>query len=228
MFCSQGSLPPVLSLSLSLILHPHRTLFDQMDMSDIESADDVLDFNLSDDADDAGPQDEALINEGKHNTPFDVTEVPHQLATGDPHAQVDVHLALYPTQGPADDEYVHLFNIHRMKHISLRALHHLHDNQQAMSAITLLSKRHQLRLDNEDHVNVMANPNLVPHLAPHYLDYTLYVSSHCGLDAALPNVDINHNWTVKLQLSMANQFWPDNAINSLPFDPKGCMMYIGT
>ncbi|KAI5987134.1 hypothetical protein EDC04DRAFT_2614925 [Pisolithus marmoratus] len=197
-------------------------------MSDIQSADDVLDFNLSDNADDAGPQDEALVDEGEHDAPFDVTEVPHQLATGDPHAQVDVHLALYPTQGPADDEYVHLFNIHRMKHISLRALRHLHDNQQAMSAITLLSKRHWLRLDDEDCVNVMANPNLVPRLAPHYLDYTLYVGSHHGLDAALPNVNIDHNWTAKLQLSMANWFWPDNAINSLPFDPKGCMMYIGT
>ncbi|KAI6011514.1 hypothetical protein EDC04DRAFT_2609863 [Pisolithus marmoratus] len=149
MFYLQGSLPPVLSLLLSLILHPHRTLFDQ---------------------------DEALID-----------------------------------KGPADDEYVHLFNIHHMKHISLRALCHLHNNQQAMSVITLLSKRHQLRLDDEDHVNVMANPNLVPRLAPHYLDYTL----------SLPNVDIDHNWTAKLQLSMANQFWPDNAINSLPFDPKG-------
>ncbi|KAI6044350.1 hypothetical protein EDC04DRAFT_2599410 [Pisolithus marmoratus] len=218
MFCSQGSLPPVLSLLLSLILHPHRTLFDQTDMSDIQSADDVLDFNLSDDADDAGPQDEALIDEGKHDAPFDVAEVPHQLATGDPHAQVNVHLALYPTQGPADDEHVHLFNIHHMKHISLRALCHLHDNQQAMSVIPLLSKRHQLRLDDEDHVNVMANPNLVPCLTPHYLDYTL-------LDAALPNVDIDHNWTVKLQLSMANWFWPDNAINSLPFDPKGFLAH---
>ncbi|KAI6043251.1 hypothetical protein EDC04DRAFT_2891089 [Pisolithus marmoratus] len=147
---------------------------------------------------------------------------------GDPHAQVDIHLALYLTQGPADDEYVHLFNIHCMKHISLRALCHLHDNQWAMSAITLLSKRHQLRLDDEDHVNVMANANLVPCLALHYLNYTLYVSSHHGLDTALPNVNINHNWTAKLQLSMANQFWSDNTINSLPFDPKGHMMYIGT
>ncbi|KAI6025469.1 hypothetical protein EDC04DRAFT_2606257 [Pisolithus marmoratus] len=92
---------------------------------------------------------------------------------GDPHAQVDIHLALYLTQGPADDEYVHLFNIHCMKHISLRALCHLHDNQWAMSAITLLSKRHQLRLDDEDHVNVMANANLVPCLTLHYLHYTL-------------------------------------------------------
>ncbi|KAI6008565.1 hypothetical protein EDC04DRAFT_2907059 [Pisolithus marmoratus] len=197
-------------------------------MSDVQPADDALDFNLSDDADDAGPQDKALVDEGQHDAPFDVAEVPHQLAMGDPHAQVDVHLALYPTQGPADDEYVHLFNIHHMKHISLRALRHLHDNQWAMSAITLLSKRHQLRLDDEDRVDVMANPNLVPRLALHYLNYTLYVSSCCGLNAALPNVDINHNWTAKLQLSMANSFWPDNAINSLPFDPKGCMMYIGT
>ncbi|KAI6038253.1 hypothetical protein EDC04DRAFT_2604167 [Pisolithus marmoratus] len=142
-------------------------------MSDIQSADDVLNFNLSDNADDAGPQDKALVDEGKHDTPFDVAEVPHQLATGDPHAQVNVHLALYPTQGPADNEYVHLFNIHRMKHISLRALRCLHDNQQAMSAITLLSKRHRLRLDDKDCVNVMANPNLVPCLTPHYLNYTL-------------------------------------------------------
>ncbi|KAI6009799.1 hypothetical protein EDC04DRAFT_2610529 [Pisolithus marmoratus] len=229
MFCSQGFLLPILSLLLLLVLHPHRTkLFDQTDMSDIQPANDALDFNLSDDADDAGPQDEALVDEGQHDTPFDVAEVPRQLAMGDPHAQVNIHLALYPTQGPADDEYVHLFNIHRMKHISLRALRHLHDNQRAMSAITLLSKRHQLRLDNEDRVDVMANPNLVPRLAPHYLDYTLYVGSRHGLDAALPNVDIDHNWTAKLQLSMANRFWPDNAINSLPFDPKGRMMYIGT
>ncbi|KAI6010564.1 hypothetical protein EDC04DRAFT_2610141 [Pisolithus marmoratus] len=229
MFCSQGFLLPILSLLLLLVLHPHRTkLFDQTDMSDVQPANDALDFNLSDNADDAGPQDEALVDEGQHDTPFDVAEVPRQLAMGDPHSQVDVHLALYPTQGPADDEYVHLFNIHHMKHISLRALRHLHNNQRAMSAITLLSKRHQLRLDNEDCVDVMANPNLVPRLAPHYLDYTLYVGSRCGLDAALPNVDIDHNWTAKLQLSMANRFWPDNAINSLPFDPKGHMMYIGT
>ncbi|KAI6139653.1 hypothetical protein BKA82DRAFT_34057 [Pisolithus tinctorius] len=155
-------------------------------LDNVSIADSISNSSASDD--------DPIVDEGQHDAPFDVAEVPQQLATGGPHAQVDVHLALYPHHPPADSDHLRLFNAHRLKHVSFRTF----------------------------------SPDLVPRLSPHYLDYALYVSSHHGLDAVLPNVTADHNWTAKLQLTVTFRLWPDNAANALPFNPKGRMMYVGT
>ncbi|KAI5995892.1 hypothetical protein EDD15DRAFT_2195367 [Pisolithus albus] len=174
-----------------------------------------------------GPLDEALVDEGEHDAPFDIADLPRQLLTADPHTQNDVHVALYPHQPAPDLDYVRLFNTHRIRSINIHSLCQLHEQGRFKTAISLLTTRHRLKVDEQYHVD-SHTPDVVPRVGPHFLDYTLYVGSRRGLDAALPNVHVDHNWTVKLQLSMTHRLWPDNAVNALPFNPKGRMMYLGT
>ena len=93
--------------------------------------------------------------------------------------------------------------------------------------MSLLQTRSCLSIDDEHHVDA-TSPDVIPRLGPHFLDYTLYVGDRLGLDAALPNVVADHNWTAKLQLSMTHRLWPDSSRQSLPFNPKGRMIYIGS
>ncbi|KAI6155876.1 hypothetical protein BKA82DRAFT_4011286 [Pisolithus tinctorius] len=185
------------------------------DLDNVSIADSISNSSASDK--------DPIVDEGQHDAPFDVAEVPRQLATGDPHAQVDVHLALYPHHPPADSDHLRLFNAHHLKHVSFRTLSNFHENRRAIPAISLLSNRHRIHIDDHYRVNTDS-----PDLGPHYLDYALYVGSRRGLDAVLPNVAADHNWTAKLQLTMTFRLWPDNAANALPFNPKGRMMYVGT
>ncbi|KAI5982236.1 hypothetical protein EDD15DRAFT_2203089 [Pisolithus albus] len=121
---------------------------------------------------------EVLADEGDHDVPFDVTEVPQQLEAVDGHHQADVN------------------------------------------------RRHRLEVDGEYVVNIHG-ANVVARVAPHYLDFVLYVGSRRGLDAALPNVDVDHTWSAKLKLNLGYRQWPESRQGALGFDPKGRMMYVG-
>ncbi|KIM65728.1 hypothetical protein SCLCIDRAFT_22605 [Scleroderma citrinum Foug A] len=178
--------------------------------SDVERHDEIHD--------DLDETDGARVDEGDHDAPFDIGELPQQH---------DVLLALYRCDPPCQKEYIQQFKSVEVKTVSLRKLCDLHNSGNANAAIALLRKCHQLKVDTAYMVE-KGDANLASQVGPHYLDYMLYVGSRCGLDAALPNVNVNHNWTVKLQLSTRLRLWPDKNISALPFHPQGRMMSIGT
>ncbi|KAI5984893.1 hypothetical protein EDD15DRAFT_2119501, partial [Pisolithus albus] len=73
--------------------------------------------------------------------------------------------------------------------VRLSTLRYMHENKRAMAAIGLLKRRHRLEVDGEYVVDVHG-ANMAAKVAPHYLDFQLYVGSRRGLDAALPNADV--------------------------------------
>jgi len=171
--------------------------------------------------------DGAQVNEGAHDAPLDIGELPQQLGAFDGHDQNDVLSALHQCDPPRQREYIEQFKAAEVKTVSLQKLRDLHDTGNANAAIALLRKRHRLKVEPAYLVE-KGNQNLAAQVGPHYLDYALYVGSRCGMDAALANVNVDHNWTVKLHLSTQLRLWPDKNASVLPFHPQGRMMSIGT
>jgi hypothetical protein len=166
-------------------------------------------------------------DEQPNNIPFDVSELPQQLAAGDGHHQDEVHVALYQHQVEANRDYMTKFNTTHPRSVTLSKLRTMYHNQDSLGAMKLLSGRHRLIID-DDHIVPMDGPNVVPRVGPHYIDHTLYVGSRQGLDAGLPKILADHNWQVILDLANVHRLWPDSNVAGLPFNPMGRMVYIGT
>jgi hypothetical protein len=158
--------------------------------------------------------------------PFNVSEFPWQLAAGDGHAQEDICTALYQQQAESSQDYVTNFNITPPCTVTLTKLHTMYCNKDSLGAMGMLSGCHRLIIDNV-HTILKDGPNVVPRIGSHYIDHTLYVGNHKGLDAAIPKIRANHNWQVILDLNNTHQLWPDSNVACLPFNPIGCMVYIG-
>ncbi|KIK22156.1 hypothetical protein PISMIDRAFT_11857 [Pisolithus microcarpus 441] len=189
---------------------------------DVEmQAEDALLFDFEEEV-----EGEVLVDEGDHDVPFDVAEVPQQLEAVDGHRQEDVNVSLYENDGAYGQDHVDKFKASAVKGIRLSTLRYMHENKRAMAAIGLLKRRHWLEVDGEYVVDVHG-ANMVARVAPHYLDFVLYVGSRRGLDAALPNADVDHTWSAKLKLNLGHRQWPESRQGALGFDPKGRMMYVG-
>ncbi|KAG1721838.1 hypothetical protein EDB19DRAFT_1917044 [Suillus lakei] len=171
--------------------------------------------------------DDVDVDEQPNNIPFDVSELPQQLAARDGHHQDEVHVALYQQQVDVNQDYVTKFNTTHPRSITLSKLRTMYRNQDSLGAMGLLSRRHRLIID-DDHIVPRDGPNVVPRVGPHYIDHTLYVGSRQGLDAGLPKIRADHNWQVILDLTNVHRLWPDSNVASLPFNPMGRMVYIGT
>lgn len=182
---------------------------------------------LDDDHYQCPPDDGAQIDKQAHDVPFNIADLPEQLSTHDAHQQADVHLALYQQCLHSEQEYLNKFNSIRPQTVPLSRLMNLHDNGHARAAVALLKTRHHLSVDDRYCVPIN-QPDVAACVGPHYLDYTMYVGDRRGLDAALPNMNVDHNWTTKLTLNMTHRLWPDKNIQALPFNPMGHMIYIGT
>lgn len=169
----------------------------------------------------------AQVDEERHDAPFDIADIPQQLTTTDAHSQKDVHLALYQRDIGHDKKYIEQFKSINPEAVKLSTLRKQHDQASSRPAISLLKHRHHLVVDRRYLVNT-GDSDVMPCVGPHYLDYTMYIGSRRGLDAALPKVRVDHNWTAKLTLNMTQRLWPTKNISALPFEPTGRMMYIGS
>lgn len=162
-----------------------------------------------------------------NDTPFDVTAIPGQLHHPDAHDQSAVHLALYQDEPSRTHAYLSKFKSMKPQNLSLSRLAALTQKGSPSPAISLLQTRHRVVIDDRYRVNPN-DPSASLSVSPHYLDYALFMGSHPGFDAALPNVDVDHNWTCKFTFNMAHHLWQDKNRDALPFHPQGRMMYIGT
>ncbi|KAI6038204.1 hypothetical protein EDC04DRAFT_2896712 [Pisolithus marmoratus] len=170
---------------------------------------------------------EQLVDEGEHDVPFNVADVPQQLVTADAHTQREVHLGLYEQQPASGRDHVTKFKASGVKGMRMSTLKSMHDNKRAMAAVGLLRQRHRITMDGEYTVDVNG-ANMVACVGPHYLDYVLYVGSRRGMDAAIPRLEVDHHWNAKLQLNLSTRLWPDTQMRALPFNPEGWMMALGT
>ncbi|KAI6040027.1 hypothetical protein EDC04DRAFT_2602772 [Pisolithus marmoratus] len=65
---------------------------------------------------------EQLVDEGEHDVPFNVADVPQQLVTADAHAQRDIHLGLYEQQPASGRDHVTKFKASGVKGMRMSTL----------------------------------------------------------------------------------------------------------
>ncbi|KAI6025470.1 hypothetical protein EDC04DRAFT_2606258 [Pisolithus marmoratus] len=76
--------------------------------------------------DEMGEAEEQLVDEGEHNIPFNVADIPQQLVTADAHTQREAS---------------------GVKGMQMSMLKLMHDNKQGMAAVGLLRQWHQIMMD---------------------------------------------------------------------------------
>ncbi|KAI6005414.1 hypothetical protein EDC04DRAFT_2611550 [Pisolithus marmoratus] len=91
---------------------------------------------------------EQLVDEGEHDIPFNVADVPQQLVTADAHAQRGIHLGLYEQQPASGRDHVMKFKASGVKGMWMSTLQSMHDNKQVMAAVGLLRQQHQIMMDD--------------------------------------------------------------------------------
>ncbi|KAI6041165.1 hypothetical protein EDC04DRAFT_2601910 [Pisolithus marmoratus] len=65
--------------------------------------------------DEMGEAEEQLVDEGEHDVPFNVADIPQQLVTADAHTQREVHLGLYEQQPASGRDHVMKFKASGVK-----------------------------------------------------------------------------------------------------------------
>lgn len=165
-------------------------------------------------------------DDGDHNEPFDVTAVPERLSAVDAPTQQDVQKAMYGHGNASIHDHVEAFNTARPAKISFNQLNALRENGDQKRAMRCLSGRHRLEIDDEHRLDP-TDPNMVVAAGPHFLDFIMYVGARPGLDAVLPNTEVDPAWNLELNMSMPHRLWPSSKTSKLPFNPNGRLLYIG-
>ncbi|KAI5994863.1 hypothetical protein EDC04DRAFT_2613129 [Pisolithus marmoratus] len=106
---------------------------------------------------------EQLVDEGEHDIPFNIADVPQQLVTADAHTQREVHLGLYEQQPASGRDHVTKFKASGVKGMWMSMLQSMHDNKRVMAAVGLLRQWHQIMMDGEYMVDVNG-ANMVAHV----------------------------------------------------------------
>lgn len=119
-----------------------------------------------------------------------------------------------------------LFNSHRPTNITFNALAYYRHHHQRKRAMRVLSGRHRLLIDDEHRIDP-TDPNIVVATGPHFLDFVMYIGGRRGLDAMLPNTQVDQAWSFQLDFSSVYRLWPKGKSSTLPFNPQGRLMYIG-
>lgn len=109
--------------------------------------------------------------------------------------------------------------------VRLSELRDIFNRKQPLKAIRLLEHRSRIHLDSK----LIIKPEddmLLWDMRHHHLDFAMMVSGEIGLWATIPNVDTDHTFSFKLNLSQPQRVFK-NKYGKLGFDPKGRMLYIG-
>ena len=166
------------------------------------------------------------LDDGDHDEPFDVTAVPRPLAAEDAPSQQEVEAAIY---GHSDDQpidHIMQFKSLRASSVSFNRLQHMKETSDRKGAMRLLSSRHRLEIDDEYKLDPTDRDTVVAS-GPHYLDFVMYIGARRGLDAVLPNVEVDGSWFMEFDTSMTMRLWPQGKSSKLPFDAHGRLLYIG-
>jgi hypothetical protein len=155
--------------------------------------------------------------------PFCLEDVPPTLDTDDPVSQGDLlrHLNLEGSNQRFEDE----FETMPVNKIPLSFLKRQYENKYTHRAISSMSERHQVQLDDRS-VYPQDSPSITFRCTDHHLDFLMAVSSGMGLDAILPNAWPDLNWVFCLDLTQPIRSWRTN-YGKLGFDSGGRMLYIG-
>jgi hypothetical protein len=163
-------------------------------------------------------------NERLQDIPFCLEDIPEFLTTDDPVDQDELICHLYHAHDP-NQTFENSFETLPINRLKLTDLERRYKQKMASQAILSLRTRTQVVLDphsiyrpDSNHIQLSCNN--------HYLDFFMAVSAKMGLGAVMPGVNVDHTWTLKLDLTQRYRQWRTN-YGKLGFDSTGRMLYIG-
>lgn len=158
------------------------------------------------------------------NHPVDIDAIASALEVDDHISQEELLQALFQSNVVPEAERD---NYERLPTHSLRLsrLREAYRKKQSSQAIQYLGMRNKIKIDSDLHIP-SDDDHLLWRLNDHSLDYILVVSGHVGFWAATPNVPVDHNFVLSLDLSQPYRDYKGK-YGKLGFDPKGRMLYIG-
>jgi hypothetical protein len=156
--------------------------------------------------------------------PVDIDAIAAALEVDDACAQDDVLRSIFQSsvipegeRDPYEALATHSIRLSRLKEIYLK--------KQATQAINYLNLRSKIKID--PNMQFSSNDNsLFWDLREHRLDFLMTVSASLGLWAATPNVNVDHNFTLELDLKKPYRDFKGK-YGKLGFDPKGRILFIG-
>ncbi|KAI6111442.1 hypothetical protein F5141DRAFT_1214957 [Pisolithus sp. B1] len=170
------------------------------------------------------------VDDDELDAPFAVAPIPAQYDGDEGHSQENVGkiIACCRQEGVPLVNYLQQFNSALARKTKLSSMKHLFDMKNSTDALRLLHDRCFITVDNDFKLNPTGELDTLMHMAGHFLDYVMYMGNRRGLDAALPNINVNHTMEFRLNLNMTHQLWPTSNTDDLPFIPTGRMMCIGS
>jgi hypothetical protein len=154
---------------------------------------------------------------------LDVSAVPAEIISDDAPTQAQVidgilrHVA--PLR-PTDDTDFYESSV---QPISINTLKEIYNRRNKDRAIRMLHNRHRIVFSNDDLYDPK-DPNLGWGQHRHFLDFLLVVPKHSGLDAIIPNREVDHNFS--FDITFKQRAWAAK-YGELGFNPSRRMLYIG-
>ena len=156
--------------------------------------------------------------------PFCLEDLPQHLLTDDPIDQDELLYNLYRVSDP-NQTFEHAFETLPIRRLNVTAFERQYKNKVSGQAVSSLRTRTQVVL-GKDSIYKHDSSNIELSCSNHFLNFFMAVSSNIGLAAVLPNLQVDHTWTLKLDLNQPFRQWRTN-YGKLGFDSAGRMLYAG-
>ncbi|KAI6102273.1 hypothetical protein F5141DRAFT_1217881 [Pisolithus sp. B1] len=146
------------------------------------------------------------VDDDELDVPFAVAPIPAQYDGDEGHSQENVGkiIAHCRQEGVPLVDYLQQFNSAPARKMKLSSMKCLFDMKNSTDALCLLHDRCFITIDNDFKLNPTGELDTLMHMAGHFLDYVMYMGNCHGLDAALPNININHMMEFQLNLNMTH------------------------
>jgi hypothetical protein len=160
---------------------------------------------------------------GKEDDYFQLEDVPEQIEAFDPAAQNDILSAMF-TNVPRDQDSLKKFRDMPTRNVKLSVLKKQYDRKASAFSLNLLRRR--TTVDVDDEATVPTDDKLLMwRVSDHFLDFLLIVPKGPGMDACLPNTEIDNHFQLELDLQPYRRF--KAKYGKLGFSPVGRILYMG-
>jgi len=159
------------------------------------------------------------------DAPYQVSLVPNESISDDHPSQEEVLSGVLRERGSTFRDSENAFYETEVSKLTIRQLERNYNSGRQEAAMKLLHRRNRIEFEREDKIE-SDDPQLVWGAHKHFLDFMLVVPREMGLDAIIPNRQVNHNYEFRLQLSDTARPWAGKH-GELGFNPARRMMHVG-
>lgn len=156
---------------------------------------------------------------------LDVSDVPDEITCADSPTQAQVVEGIIRNTASIRATDDAEFYEKSVKDLPVRTLKKIYDTRNRDHAIRMLHRRHRITFGRDDLYDPK-DPALGWGRHKHFLDFLLVVPKEPGLDAIIPNREVDHNFSFDFTLTQYYRPWTTK-YGELGFDPSRRMLYIG-